>query len=65
MNRSPVWNRHAMWYVVSWPAGPPDELHAYHTLVRFAVSRAVVVDHDRNPVGVATLPDLVRGHVQG
>ena len=38
--------------------------YAVRLLVRFGVSRAVVVDHDRNPVGIATLRDLVLGHVQ-
>ena len=39
--------------------------YAVRLLVRFGVSRAVVVDHDRNPVGMATLRDLVLGHVEG
>ena len=38
--------------------------YAVRLLVRFGVSRAVVVDHDRNPVGIATLRELVLGHVQ-
>ena len=38
--------------------------YAVRLLVRFGVSRAVVVDHDRNPVGITTLRDLVLGHVQ-
>ena len=38
--------------------------YAVRLLARFAVSRAVVVDHDRNPVGIATLRELVLGHVQ-
>ena len=45
----------------------PSEMQARYAvrlLVRFAVSRAVVVDHDRNPVGIATLRDLVLGHGQ-
>ena len=45
----------------------PSEMQARYAvrlLVRFGVSRAVVVDHDRNPVGIATLRDLVLGHVQ-
>ena len=37
--------------------------YAVRLLVRFGVSRAVVVDHDRNPVGLATMRDLVLGHV--
>ena len=45
----------------------PSEMQARYAvrlLVRFGVSRAVVVDHDRNPVGVATVRDLVLGHVE-
>ena len=45
----------------------PNEMQARYAvrlLVRFAVSRAVVVDHDRNPVGIATLRELVLGHVR-
>ena len=38
--------------------------YAVRLLVRFEVSRAVVVDHNRNPVGMATLRDLVLGHVE-
>ena len=36
--------------------------YAVHLLVRFGISRAVVVDHHRNPVGIVTLRDLVLGH---
>ena len=39
--------------------------YAVRLLVRFAVSRTVVVDHDRKPVGMATLRDLVLGREQG
>lgn len=38
--------------------------YAVRLLVRFGVSRAVVVDHDRNPAGIATLRDMVLGHVE-
>ena len=38
--------------------------HAVRLLVRFDVSRAVVVDHDRNPVGIATLRDLTLGRTR-
>ena len=38
--------------------------YAVRLLVRFGVSRAVVVDHDRNPLGMATLRDLVLGQAQ-
>ena len=37
--------------------------YAVRLLVRFGVSRAVVVDHERSPVGIATLRELVLGHV--
>ena len=37
--------------------------YAVNLLVRFGISRAVVVDHHRNPVGIVTLRDLVLGHV--
>ena len=45
----------------------PSEMQARYAvrlLVRFSVSRAVVVDQDRNPVGIATMRELVLGHVQ-
>ena len=45
----------------------PSEMQARYAvrlLVRLGVSRAVVVDHDRNPVGIATVRDLVLGHVE-
>ena len=43
---------------------PPDMLarYAVRLLVRFEVSRAIVVDQDRNPLGIITLRDLVMGH---
>ena len=43
---------------------PPDMLarYAVRLLVRFEVSRAIVVDQDRNPIGIVTLGDLVMGH---
>ena len=50
--------------VVTLPSGMQAR-YAVRLLVRFEVSRAVVVDHDRTPVGVATLRDLVLGQVQG
>ena len=42
---------------------PPDMLarYAVRLLSRFEVSRAVVVDHDRNPIGIVTLRDLTLG----
>ena len=45
----------------------PSEMQARYAvrlLARFDVSRAVVVDHDRDPVGLATMRDLVLGHVE-
>ena len=46
---------------------PPDMLvrYAIRLLVRFEVSRAIVVDNDRNPLGLVTLRDLVMGHTAG
>ena len=43
---------------------PPDMLarYAVRLLVRFELSRAIVVDQDRNPIGIVTLGDLVTGH---
>ena len=42
---------------------PPDMLarYAVRLLVRFDISRAVVVAHDRNPLGIDTLRDLTLG----
>ena len=37
--------------------------YAIRLLVRFDVSRALVVDSSRNPVGIVTLRDLVLGRV--
>ncbi len=39
--------------------------YAVRMLVRFAVSRALVVDHDRNPLGIVTLRGLVMAHTPG
>ena len=50
--------------VLTLPSGMQAR-YAVRLLVRFGISRAVVVDHDRNPVGMATLRDLVLGPVQG
>ncbi len=36
--------------------------YAVRLLVRYSVSRAVVIDHDRNPVGIVTLRDMVVGY---
>jgi CBS domain-containing protein len=42
---------------------PPDMLarYAVRLLVRFEVSRSIVVDNGRNPIGFVTLHDLVIG----
>ena len=37
--------------------------YAVRLLVRFELSRAVVVDYERNPLGMVTLRDLVLSHV--
>ena len=63
-NRSP--DRVNVYEVMSKPvltlASEMQVRYAVRLLVRFGVSRAVVVDHDRNSVGIATLRDLVLGH---
>ena len=43
---------------------PEDMLakYAVRLLARFEVSRAVVVDHDRNALGMVTLRDLIMGY---
>ena len=45
----------------------PDMLarYAVRLLVRFELSRAIVVDQDRNPIGIVTLGDLVTGQASG
>ena len=37
--------------------------YAVRLLVRLEFSRAVVVDHDRNAIGMVTLRDLIMGYV--
>ena len=39
--------------------------YAVRLLVRFSISRALVVDHDRNPLGMVTIRDLVIGLTPG
>lgn len=60
-NRSP--ERVDVYEIMSKPVVtlPPDMLarYAVRLLVRFDISRAIVVDYDRNPVGIVTLRDLV------
>lgn len=36
--------------------------YAVRLLTRYSVSRAVVIDHERNPVGIVTLRDMVLGY---
>lgn len=36
--------------------------YAVSLLIRFGLSRSVVVDHERNPVGIVTLRDMVLGY---
>ena len=62
-NRSP--DRVNVYEIMSKPVwtAPPDMLarYAVRLLARFDISRAVVVDHDRNPIGIVTLRDLTLG----
>ena len=62
-NRSP--ERVNVYEVMSKPVmSLPSEMlvrYAVRLLVQFDISRAIVVDHDRNPVGIVTLRDLVMG----
>jgi CBS domain-containing protein len=62
-NRSP--DRINVYEIMSKPVWtvPPDMLarYAVRLLARFQLSRAVVVDQDRNPIGIVTLRDLVLG----
>ena len=64
-NRSP--ERVNVYDIMSKPALtlPPDMLarYAVRLLMRFGISRAMVVDRDRNPLGIVALRDLVMGHV--
>ena len=62
-NRSP--DRVNVYEIMSKPVWtvPPDMLarYAVRLLARFGLSRAVVVDHDRNPIGIVSLRDLTLG----
>jgi len=40
-------------------AAEMNVVYAVRMLSRFKLSRALVVDHDRNPLGIATLRDMV------
>lgn len=63
-NRSP--ERVNVYEIMSKPVLtlPPDMLtrYAVRMLVRFQISRSIVVDRDRSPIGFVTLHDLVIGH---
>ena len=63
LHRSP--ERVNVYEIMSRPALtlPPDMLvrHAVGLLVQFDVSSAIVVDHQRDPLGFVTLHDLVVG----
>ena len=65
-NRAP--ERVNVYEVMSKPvltlASEMQARYAVRLLVRFEVSRAVVVDQDRKPVGIATMRELVLGHAQ-
>jgi CBS domain-containing protein len=60
-NRAP--DRVNVYEVMSKPVlALPAEMdirNAVRLLVRFSLSRAVVVDHDRKPVGLVTMRDMV------
>ena len=62
-NRSP--DRVNVYEIMSKPMLTlPSEMlarYAVRLLVQFDISRATVVDNDRNPVGIVTLRDLVLG----
>ena len=62
-NRSP--DRVNVYEIMSKPVWTvsPDMLarYAVRLLARFQLSRAVVVDHGRNPIGIVTLRDLTLG----
>ena len=62
-NRSP--DRVNVYEIMSkpvWTVSPDMQTrYAVRLLARFELSRAVVVDHDRNPVGIVTLRDLTLG----
>ena len=63
-NRSP--ERVNIYEIMSKPVVTlPTEMlarYAVRLLVRFTISRALVVDHEGNPLGIVTLRDLVMGH---
>ena len=39
-------------------------VHGAHMLSRFKLSRALVIDHDRNPLGIVTLRDMVLRNIK-
>ena len=66
-NRSP--ERVNVYEIMSKPllTLPEDMLarYAVRLLVRLELSRAVVVDYDRNAIGMVTLRDLIMGYATG
>jgi len=60
-NRAP--GRVNVYEIMSKPvlnlAAEMDIRYAVRLLVKFGLSRALVVDHDRHPVGIVTLRDMV------
>ena len=65
-NRSP--QRVNVYEIMSKPLlTVPDDMlakYAVRLLVRFGLSRAVVVDHQRNAIGKVTLRDLIMGYAE-
>jgi len=49
--------------VISLPA-EMNIVYAVRLLTRFKLSRAMVIDHDRNPLGIVTLRDMVLRNVR-
>jgi len=49
--------------VISLPA-EMNTVYATRLLSRFQLSRAMVIDHDRNPLGIVTLRDMVLRHIE-
>ena len=39
-------------------------VHGAHMLSRFKLSRALVIDHERNPLGIVTLRDMVLRNIK-
>ncbi|MBC6440667.1 MAG: CBS domain-containing protein [Rhodospirillales bacterium] len=66
-NRAP--ERVSVYEIMTKPAMtlPADmqTRYAARLLTRFHITRAIVVDRERNPLGMVTLRDLVLGHAKG